>query len=61
MVGAGVVDFADDVNLVVVSIGGDMNGGRGIVRSADFSFCRAYLGLLPPRKSQAVAIRVGRL
>ena len=61
VVGAGVVNFADDVDLVVGSIGGDANDDGGLGGGADDGFCSAYLWLLPPFKCKVITIRVGRL
>ena len=61
VVGAVVVDFADDVDGVASrSIGGDGDGGGGLVGMIDKDFGGAYLGLLPPKEGEVVGIGVGR-
>ena len=56
MEGTTVVDFTDDVDLVIASIVRNVYRCDGLVWCVDSSFCRAYLGLLPPQESKRITI-----
>ena len=56
-----VMDFTDDMNGGIASIGRNMDCSYGLVRMFDGYFRRTYLRLLPPKEGQTVAVGVFRL
>ena len=56
-----VMDFTDDMNGGIASIGRNMDCSYGLVRMFDGYFRRTNLRLLPPKEGQTVAVGVFRL